>query len=157
LVKNFLGLFQRFWRLIFPKPEPSPVVCSDERLSRYIFFGSHLKLKQGFVSPEVFTPPNNRTLSIYRTDNCSEQNIWELADIYVTPHRPDHRVSKGRADMKAEVAFEQQLQVIPYPKPHPRHANIVGWPDEPGGALELLKARELANRAIRVLRPDPIT
>ena len=153
MVKNFLGLFRRFWRLIFPKPEPSAVVGRDERLSRYVFFSRHLKLKQGSVSPEVFTPPKNRKFSIYRTDNCSEQNIWELADRYVTPHRPDHRVSKGRADMKAEVAFAQHLKVVPYPRPHPRHANIVGWPDEPGHALELLKATELANRATLIPRP----
>jgi hypothetical protein len=107
------------------------------------------------LSPEAFTPhKTSRETSIYRTDGCSEEKIWELSEKYVTAYRPDHKHALGRGDLAAQIVFDQQLRVISHPFPHPRHANIVDWPDEPGNALELMKATELANRAIRILRPN---
>jgi hypothetical protein len=159
-VTKYLGLFQQFLRSIFPKPEQLPAeVGPGERLSRYVFTKSHLKKSRGCLSPEAFTPPNTpREISVYRTDGCSEQTIWELADKHVTPHRRDHKPAKGRGDLEAQIVFDHQLRVIPHPIPHPRHANIVDWPDEPGSSLELLKATELANRARLILRPaNPAT
>ena len=153
MIKNCLSLFQRFWRLIFPEPEQLPAeVSSGERLSRYVFTKRYLKKTTDRLSPEAFTPhKTSRETSIYRTDGCSEENIWELSEKYVTAYRPDHKSALGRGDLTAQVVFDQKLNVVPHPIPHPRHANIVGWPDEPGSELELMKATELANQAIRIL------
>ena len=161
MIKDCLNLLQRFWRLIFPEPEQLPAEVSfGERLSRYVFTKQYLRKTKDRLSPQAFTPPKViRETSVYRTNGCSELNIWELSDKYVTPNRSDHKPALGRGDLAAQVVFDQQLRVIPHPIPHPKHANIVDWPDEPGSALELMKATELANQAIRILRPpaNPVT
>lgn len=44
-----------------------------------------------------------------------------------------------------------ELAVEPAPEPHPRHADILGWPEEPEGRLE--RALVLANASVLVPAP----
>jgi hypothetical protein len=119
---------------------PDPVTES-ESLSRFIF-------EKGLIRPDytlrhtVFMPnKKNGETSVFRISGISEEQIWNIAfDV------AKKRVKQlfGRADILASKVFAKELQVVPK-EPPPRHANIIGWPDDP--SLTKSIAQELADEA----------
>jgi len=83
-------------------------------------------------------PPADKRLSVFRTSGLGEQAIWTIGESL----RP--QTLKGRADISA-AAVEQTGLAIDADDIPPRHANVVGWPDD-HSAIEL-KAMELSERA----------
>ncbi len=146
-MKNFLRIFHQFWKDFFPRPEVlSSNVEANECLSRYIFSSKHIKKSIGRVSPQAFLPnPRTFNTSVYRTQDCSEETIWDLGRKYVLPAFPPGRSLHGRADLIAKVVTDIKLTIVPDHDPHPRHANIEGWPNDQDKTLQ--KAIELANEA----------
>lgn len=149
---NYLSRFAQFWQRIFPKPEPFKRVQINEPLSRFVLSKSLLKRSKSRVSPQVFVPsPKTQDTSVYRIMDCSEEEIWDIGDRYVTGLHREHKPVLGRADTTAQNVTGQGLQAIPCPRPHPRHANITGWPQEEH--LILMKATALANSSTLLPRP----
>lgn len=141
---NYLSQFEQLWRRIFPKPEPFPKVQVNEPLSRFVLSKRLLKQSRSRVSPQVFAPsPKTHTTSIYRVLGCPEKEIWAIGDRYVTDLHPQHKPVLGRANLTAEKVSDIGLQIIPCPRPHPRHADITEWPQEEH--LALMKTTALAN------------
>jgi len=82
-------------------------------------------------------------MSVYRTDTVDEGEIWEIGRKYVA--EPQGKTIRARGDLLAEVILHVGLEVVPDPKPHKLHANIVGWPNEKNE--QRMIAVELANAA----------
>jgi len=82
-----------------------------------------------------------------------ERFIWSIAARYVVPKRGP---TKGRANLSSAFIYAiSALSVDLNSKPHPRHANIVGWPTDRKEAR--LCAEKLADDATLVLAPGAVT
>lgn len=139
-------IFARFDRL----PEQvSPV----EMTTHFIFARDNFNPSKKTVHAAAFMPPKDRRLSIYRTCRCSEGKIWWLGGQYVAKKRKKAVLARG--DLLA-VKFARVQLVISAGRadrsPHPRHANVIGWPDDK--PVQKMKAVELANEATLVLKPE---
>ncbi|HET9178685.1 MAG TPA: hypothetical protein VFQ24_10060 [Terriglobia bacterium] len=137
-----LGIFLRIdWT--------SRVVSLDERISRYIVNKHHMKKR---ISPAAFMPRTGCT-SVYRTTGCAEKRVWLLGLLFVERKRRDNVKILGRADLGSKIVFDEGLNIRPSLGPHPRHANLIGWPEDKAEQKD--KAAALAQAAALVLRPKP--
>lgn len=147
---NYLLRFWRFLQATFLKIDriPGPVSVI-EPVSRFILFRDHIKTDH--VSFAAFMPsPKTMDVSVYRTLGCSERKIWLLGDLFVAARRKDNRTILARADLASQLVFNQGLNIVPEPLPHPRHANVTRWPgDKP---QQKIKAMALATGATLQLR-----
>ncbi len=145
---------ERFWKFslsIFLRFDwVSRTVTPDERLSRFIFDKKHLR---GSISPAAFMPPKTGGTSVYRTCGCTAKRIWLLALVFVEGERKDKAKILGRADVEAGVVFREGLKVRPLLRPHPRHADLTGWPEDKPSQKD--KALALAEAASLCIRPRP--
>lgn len=124
-------------------------VAAAERLSRYLpRKKSVVSLANKRVKYSAFLPNSNGRTSVYRTEALSEDEIWQLAATFVAPEIGD---VAARGDVSSEVLPSLGLSLDPDGVPHPRHANIIGWP----GAKEAqkVKALVLESAAHFVARP----
>lgn len=110
-------------------------------LTKYIFNKSQFSSLNKRVKYSVFIPPANRRLSVFRIVNLSENEVWEIGNDVGTERE---LTLLARADIKVSSVTETGLKIDADDRP-PRHANIVGWPDE-DSAIKL-KAMELAEKA----------
>ncbi|PJA78768.1 MAG: hypothetical protein CO149_02625 [Nitrospirae bacterium CG_4_9_14_3_um_filter_51_5] len=115
----------------------SEKVKAEEKISRFLFFTpGEFNARTQHISPQAFKPANpkppdrpERQSSVYRTDNDTELKIWEVGDEFVA--KPRNLPLLARADIQAGNVFKINLDILPDTRPHPRHANIVKWPDSP--------------------------
>jgi hypothetical protein len=108
-------------------PAEPPPVEGTETLARFVFWENHIR-KDKTVKSNAFLPPTNLRLSVFRHDDLSEEQLWEIGTgLPVNPPRRLH----GRADFKAIEAYNQNLNVQPTAEP-PFHANVIGWPIDKG-------------------------
>lgn len=93
----------------------------EELISRFIF---HSRLFSGSrVKYAAFLPAKERfDISVYRIQNLSEGEIWEIDDQYVSGLRGEK--SLGRADLSIGIILDLNLTIDPNGIPHPRHANV---------------------------------
>ncbi|MBF8262451.1 MAG: hypothetical protein HW387_116 [Parachlamydiales bacterium] len=120
-----------------------------ETIARFIFSSSEYRVSDQTVKHTAFLPARDMAASVYRIDGCSEDEISQIDQKYVSGQRTDKKVSKGRADILVRQVRKAQLNVISNPSPHPRHADIVGYSSE---AENRMKAIELAQNAELVLK-----
>ena len=138
-------------------PRPSQI-DSEERLTNYIFEKRYFSRPEQKVRVQAFRPrkpksgPPEFQLSVYRTEECEEPEIWYLGDTFVRDKREDKKPPIiARGDIKAREAVDQQLRVVSSPQSHFLHADIVNWP-ETVEARDMI-AVELANKAVLCIRP----
>ena len=142
-----------------PDPLPHSTVSPDERISRFLVSPKWFNQRTNCVFGQAFKPrkpkPPSTTFrtSVYRIDGCTHTEIWSIGENYVTQKRKDGRPVLARADIQAQSIFAEQLAIEPVPDPHPRHADIVRWPDQPEKQLE--KASVIALTAKLVPLPSP--
>lgn len=119
--------FQIFFLDIFAKFDlQSREVKDGERITRFILFSRHLKMKIRYQS---LLPPQNLKLSVYRTSKCDEEKIWWLGKYFVSNRRSDMKEIRGRGDFSGtQIIDHKTLSIQPLKKPHPRHADVIGWP-----------------------------
>jgi len=108
------------------EPEPSATVEESECITRYIFEKKRYSKVNKRVKYKAFIPPPNGQMSIYRIDELEDATIWELAREYVEPQYGKRALA--RADTSAEKVFAESLSIVPNVDPHPRHAEMTGWP-----------------------------
>lgn len=90
-------------------------------------------------------PPSGKDdVSVYRTVNLSSEDIWQIGMTYVAEKRGMPLL--GRAELIAYDVIAQGLYVKPDPVPHPRHANISGFPIDNSAKIRMI-AIELAARS----------
>lgn len=132
-------------------------VDPQDRISRYLLLQKLFDAKAQIVFAQAFKPPRPteefpvRQTSIYRTQGAEENEIWGLGDQYVTALHPKRWPVLGRADLIAKDVFDADLTIVPNPDPHPRHADIEGWPSQ-DEEIEM-KITYLARKALLVIRP----
>lgn len=102
------------------------------------------------MKPKAFEPPPDLRLSVFRIDGLTIEEVWENGQLNVVNKMSEPRNLHGIADIKASAIQDIHLDIDPDNNP-PRHASIVGWPDEK--SERMLIAQELATRAKLVLRP----
>ncbi len=73
-------------------------------------------------------PPDDLRLSVYDVSGLSEAHVWSLGRKYVGD--PQGKSVKARADLPARGIREAALEVVHVPDPHPRHAEVIGWPED---------------------------
>lgn len=117
-------------------PEPSAQVDPEEQTSRYLLRSRLFDIPRKTVFAQAFYPAKAtpefpvRQTSVYRTEGCHEHEIWEIGDEYVTKLHRQHLPVLARADLSAMHFLNRSLQIVPHPDPHPRHADIEGWPND---------------------------
>ena len=72
-------------------------------------------------------PPQDLKLSVFQIEGLDENLIWEIGTTHVA--EPGNRTLHGRGDITVAAVSETGLGLSPDNEP-PRHANIVGWPEE---------------------------
>ncbi len=134
-------------------------VDPEERITRYILNKKHINSEKGQIKVDAFLPTNpkpeqpERQTSVYRTINCEETEIWAIGAQHVeNPEKK--RLVLARGDLLAQTVHSQDLRVDPHPVPHPRHANIVNWPNEESSAQRRAKAVLLAKESRLIVRPS---
>ncbi len=125
-------------------------VSPSESLARYLTQHNHYSTSKNVVKPSAFQPPSNLRLSVFRIDGLILEEVWEIGRVNVVSTMPLPKENVyGFANIIASAVCEMDLDVDPDNNP-PRHADIVGWPQEK--SERMLIAQELAARATLRLR-----
>jgi hypothetical protein len=61
---------------------------------------------------------------------CTENRVWLLGTLFVERKLTDKRKIIARADVSSDLVFREGLKIRARLRPHPRHAEIMNWPDE---------------------------
>lgn len=116
------------------------------RLSRFLFSKNQFSTLKKRVKYNAFVP-HKKEVSVYKTDNIDEREIWRIGKQFVATVRG--KEIKARADIQEDIIIEQRLSVVSAPTPHFLHANIIDWPTEKS-AIKLI-AMVLAKNSKLVL------
>lgn len=128
--------------------ELNPVQPS-EILSRYIFAESlYNALEQRIIYTAFMPRSDDLCISVFRTSGLNESDIWTIGE---GVGQQAKRTLHGRGDIAAIEVKKQKLNIDADNNP-PRHANIVGWPQEKH--KRQLIAQTLASSAILKLKLD---
>ncbi len=128
--------------------ELETVVGDAERITRFIFSDDHYSAVNQRVKYGAFMPAPDGKASVYRTSECSEEEIGSIDQEHVSGKRTDGRKSKARADILAGQVREVKLDIVSEPSPHPRHANIERYSSDK--SENRIKAMEMAKGAILI-------
>jgi hypothetical protein len=128
----------------------SDIVAPDELLCRYLLSRSQFSPQKKRVKSSAFLPPPDLKLSVFRIIGLTEENIWEIGEEEVVQKQPTPKTLYGRAEIIAAIVQNVGLTIDPDNDP-PRHANILGWPEEKSEkkliALELSESAKLKLRS----------
>lgn len=114
----------------------------DVTLTRFLTQSDHFSREQNRIKERAFLPAPDLCLSVFRINDLSEDEIWELCE----------RLPKyGRGDFLSSRVSSIGLRAEPDNDP-PRHVNIVGWPPEKSAQKSL--AQKLAAEATLRLNPS---
>lgn len=112
-------------------------------LSRFLKSKRQYSKEKNRVKEGAFLPPQDRKLSVFQTKEMSEAAIWELGEEAFSASKKPVTL-RGRADLSVSAVLKTNLKVEPDNDP-PRHANIIGWPEEKSDQKSI--AQELASEA----------
>lgn len=120
-------------------------VLPSECVARFIMQKKYFRPSDRTVRWNAFIPNRNGETSVYRTIELSEKKIYEIGQRYVA--EPLQKRLYGHAEIIVSTILDQGLMVEPDPSPHPRHANIIEWPEDKSKqkmiALELEASSQL--------------
>lgn len=117
----------------------------NEVLARFIFSANHFAATKKRVKPAAFMPPQNLQLSVFRIQDLTDEETWDVA-VAITD-----RSVRARGDIAVSGVRGASLDVEPDDIPL-RHANIVGWPKDKAKQKQI--AMELAAQATLVIKPS---
>lgn len=100
---------------VAPSETISRFVCSRKNMAP-----AHLRVKRKEFMPSG-TPLG---VSIFRTTGLDDSSVWAIGHEAIVD-----RAVLGRGDLSAGAVYDVGLSFDPDDVP-PRHANIIGWPDE---------------------------
>lgn len=104
-------------------------IVDNEPLAKFLEDNKHYEIASGRIKVSAFYPSNKYgAISVFRTLDLVEIEIWQIADEFVAPVRnPKNGAYRARADLVASTVRETGLKVEPETSEHPRHADITGW------------------------------
>ncbi|MCP4414031.1 MAG: hypothetical protein GY808_15840 [Gammaproteobacteria bacterium] len=117
-----------------PEPKLSADIGPDENISRFLTSTSHFSKTKGRIKYNAFLPAQDGDTSVYRTLGLSSQEISNIGEEYV--RQPGLRNGRsvniyGWAEVKARAVIKDtDIDILPEPTPHLRHANLTNWPDD---------------------------
>lgn len=79
--------------------------------------------------PRPSGPESRLETSVYRTHSLSEAEVWEICRRWY--EEIANLLAKGRGDGPAKSIVDAGLSFDADGRPHPKHANIVGWHSDP--------------------------
>jgi hypothetical protein len=147
---RFLKSFFLTLRERFSKSKTSSaahIIGASEILSRYIFSTRYFSRNPPRVKAEAYMPSRGE-VSVFRIDGLSETAIWEIGSDVA---RKRDRTLYARGDTKASDVMRLGLDIRPN-EPPPRHADLVGWPENDKPRQKLI-ALQVAAVATLVLKP----
>ncbi len=122
-------------------------VAPQETLARFAIEKTYFRPSDGTVRHNAFLPSRDCNSSVFRISGLAEAEIWDIGNTHVA--LPRDKPLLGRAEIIAQHVLDNKLGVEPA-EPPPRHANIVGWPDDKAARRQI--AQELAALARFYLR-----
>jgi hypothetical protein len=107
-------------------------VDPSETITRFIHSSQHFAASTGRVKAAAIGPATNKLTdrletSVYRADGASLDELWAICADHVDDAQ-NGRVMKARGTCRAETILNSSLSFDADGIPHPRHANLVGWP-----------------------------
>ena len=111
--------------------------------TRFLFHSSEFAAQK--VRHSAFMPPKKSLKkSISVIEGLTEAEIWEDGRL-VESLRTDEAQLKARADFSSQVVADVGLDIEYDRTPYPRHANLIGWPEDKDERQA--KAQRLADAA----------
>ena len=108
---------------------------NDEELSRFIFSRRHIRA-DSTLRPAAFIPdPKTLRFSVYRTTGCKTKVIWRIHDTHVASVRGKSAYGRGVVFVHGVKSYGLEIDLNGVL--HPRHADIVAWPDDPREQLKV--------------------
>ena len=141
---NFRQLFQKIWSACTRK-DIEKIALADP-ISRFLVDKRHFSSENRRVKPNAFLPDAILQTSVFLIRDLSEKDIWSLGDKALAE---GSRVPRGRAHFIVSDVAATNLRLL-VDSPPPRHAILVGWPNDKSARMAL--AQELANRSQLILR-----
>jgi hypothetical protein len=92
--------------------------------------------------------PSRGEVSVFRVDGLSEAAIWGIGNDVA---KKRERTLYARSDTRALDVTKLGVKVVPS-EPPPRHANLVGWPENDKPRQKLI-ALQIAAVATLLLKP----
>ena len=91
--------------------------------------------------------PSHGEVSVFRTEGLEETAIWDIGSSVAAKRE---RTLHARGDTKASEIMKLGLKISPS-EPPPRHANLVGWPenDKPRQKLIALQVAAVATLVLK--------
>ena len=146
----FLTLRERFSKVQSPH-DPKTAIGDDEKLARYIFSARHFSREKLRVKAEAFMPSRGE-VSVFRIDGLDEEAIWEIGnDVALKREQTLYARGDTKANDIRNIQDEEIRLDIVRDEPPPRHANIVGWPENDKPRQKVL-ALQIAATASLVLK-----
>lgn len=133
------------------KEKLSSQIIPEERISRYVLDKNHYSKEKKCLRTAAFIPAKDGKKSVYRTDNCSEDEIWDIGEKYVAGLTEKKIPLLARGDLSASTIFKEDLKIECNGIPHFRHANIIDWKS---GAAMRMQAATLAQESNLILCPS---
>jgi hypothetical protein len=106
---------------------PSTSIDISEIISRFLFNKKEYAATLNRVKYNAFLPASSGETSVYRVSTLSEEDRLSIGRTVSAQRR---KILHGRAEVSMFTISEVGLTVVPDPRPHPLHANIINWPSE---------------------------
>lgn len=110
--------------------------------------GHHFRLKYNAFLPRSIDG-GAFSLSVFRIDGLAEDEVWDLARTHVLPNLPAGRRIHGRGDLTADEVVAANPLAVDFDDTPPRHANVIGWPQDREGQKVLAQALAAAAMSVR--------
>jgi len=113
--------------------EQPSTVAPHELVTRFIHYSDHYAATKGRVKPAAIGPLRNPATgrletSVFRADGVSSDLLWNICQAFVDDLSRG-RAMKARGTCRASVFLNENLAFDADGTPHPRHANVIGWPE----------------------------
>lgn len=130
---------------------PTDATLLPEEIGRFVFSRSHLKA-DGTVRHQALEPMHSaarrrRETSVYLVQGLSAAALWELCAGYVDNPSASRRAKAVGICGVTDVP-SPPLRLDKNGVPHPRHADLVDWPEEREERIALQQDIARAMRAI---------
>ena len=104
------------------------VVSAEENITRFINQKAYFRSDDVTVRHNAFMPNRDGEVSVYRITGIDDSEIYAIGTEYFA--EITGKPLMGRADIIVSEILKHDLRIQPHQDPHPRHANICGYPDE---------------------------
>ena len=104
-----------------------------ESITRFLHSSEHFAATTGRVKGPAIAPRFSPTsgqfeTSVYRAIGAASKELWDICSARVD-QPATQRIMKARGTCSAQAMFDEKLTFDADGRPHPRHANVVAWPD----------------------------